>query len=84
MQLSLNFQANVLPLTRDLTACLCGQWLWILPVWAPLTEPPYLTSSSEKVACVVPSECVKHCGTEVGCTNYAYPMLVLELMPAGK
>uniref|UniRef100_A0A671F2W2 Solute carrier family 5 member 4 n=1 Tax=Rhinolophus ferrumequinum TaxID=59479 RepID=A0A671F2W2_RHIFE len=38
---------------------------------------------TEKVACVVPSECVKHCGTEVGCTNYAYPMLVMELMPDG-
>ncbi|KAL6041091.1 hypothetical protein STEG23_008931, partial [Scotinomys teguina] len=37
----------------------------------------------DKVACVVPSECVKQCGTEVGCTNYAYPTLVLELMPNG-
>ncbi|XP_035930416.2 solute carrier family 5 member 4-like [Halichoerus grypus] len=55
----------------------------ILPVWAPLTEPIYLNPSSEKVACVVPSECVKHCGVEVNCTNYAYPMMVLELMPDG-
>lgn len=45
---------------------------------------PFLNLSSEKVACVVPSECVKHCGTEVGCTNYAYPMLVMELMPDGE
>ncbi|EPY81084.1 solute carrier family 5 (low affinity glucose cotransporter), member 4 isoform 2 [Camelus ferus] len=71
-------------------ACItCGylkllpMFLMILPVWAPLTEPIYLNPSSEKVACVVPSECVKHCGTEVGCTNYAYPMLVMELMPNG-
>lgn len=54
------------------------------PVWASLTEPTYLNPSAEKVACVVPSECVKHCGTEVGCTNYAYPMLVMDLMPDGK
>ncbi|KAM9622458.1 LOW QUALITY PROTEIN: solute carrier family 5 member 4-like [Trichechus inunguis] len=38
---------------------------------------------SDKVACVVPSKCVKHCDTEVGCSNYAYPTLVLELMPDG-
>lgn len=52
--------------------------------WAPLTEPTYLNPSSDRVACVVPSECVKHCGVEVGCTNYAYPILVMELMPNGK
>lgn len=27
---------------------------------------------------------VKHCGVKVGCSNYAYPMLVMELMPNGK
>lgn len=37
----------------------------------------------DKVACVVPSECEKQCGTTAGCTNYAYPTLVLELMPNG-
>ncbi|KAJ8782748.1 hypothetical protein J1605_009947 [Eschrichtius robustus] len=56
----------------------------ILPVWAPLTEPTYLNPPSEKVACVVPSECVKICGTEVGCSNYAYPMLVMDLVPNSK
>lgn len=40
--------------------------------------------SPEKVACTVPSECKKHCGTEVGCTNIAYPTLVVELMPDGE
>ncbi|XP_033618241.1 sodium/glucose cotransporter 1 isoform X2 [Fukomys damarensis] len=38
---------------------------------------------TEKIACTVPSECVKHCGTSVGCTNIAYPTLVVELMPDG-
>ncbi|XP_055459617.1 solute carrier family 5 member 4-like, partial [Psammomys obesus] len=52
----------------------------IVPSWVLLNE---LCLFSDKVACVVPSECVKQCGTEVGCTNYAYPTLVLELMPDG-
>ncbi|XP_036618668.1 solute carrier family 5 member 4-like isoform X2 [Trichosurus vulpecula] len=37
----------------------------------------------DEIACVVPSECEKHCGTSVGCTNMAYPKLVIELMPNG-
>lgn len=40
--------------------------------------------SPEKVACVLPSECEKYCGTKVGCTNIAYPTLVVELMPNGE
>ncbi|KAF6081917.1 hypothetical protein HJG60_008900 [Phyllostomus discolor] len=43
----------------------------------------FILMGFDKVACVVPSECVKHCGIEVGCSNYAYPMLVMELMPNG-
>ena len=40
--------------------------------------------SPDKVACAVPSECEKHCGAAVGCTNIAYPTLVVELMPNGE
>jgi hypothetical protein len=53
-----------------------------------LVEPCSLKSRSrifsDKVACVVPSECMKHCGSETSCSDYAYPTLVLELMPNGK
>uniref|UniRef100_A0A8C6RUX5 Sodium/glucose cotransporter 1 n=1 Tax=Nannospalax galili TaxID=1026970 RepID=A0A8C6RUX5_NANGA len=38
---------------------------------------------TEKIGCVLPSECNKYCGTPVGCTNIAYPTLVVELMPNG-
>ncbi|XP_023589490.1 sodium/glucose cotransporter 1 isoform X2 [Trichechus manatus latirostris] len=38
---------------------------------------------TDKVACVLPSECEKYCGTRVGCTNIAYPTLVMELLPVG-
>jgi len=32
---------------------------------------------------VDPTECEKYCGASVGCTNIAYPKLVLDLMPNG-
>ncbi|XP_056391526.1 sodium/mannose cotransporter SLC5A10 isoform X2 [Hyla sarda] len=37
----------------------------------------------DSVGCVVPEECIKFCGAEVGCSNIAYPKLVTELMPSG-
>lgn len=39
---------------------------------------------SDEVACVIPEECKRICGTEVGCSNIAYPKLVVSLMPSGK
>ncbi|XP_039717701.1 solute carrier family 5 member 4 isoform X1 [Pteropus medius] len=65
-------------------ACIMCGYLKLLPMF--LMVMPGMISRilyTEKVACVVPSECVKHCGIKVGCTNYAYPMLVMELMPNG-
>lgn len=41
----------------------------------------YLTDT---IACVVPSLCKQYCDTEVGCSNIAYPTLVVRLMPAGE
>ncbi|XP_036597530.1 sodium/glucose cotransporter 5 isoform X3 [Trichosurus vulpecula] len=37
----------------------------------------------DDVGCVVTSECLRVCGAEVGCSNIAYPKLVMELMPVG-
>ncbi|TRY64397.1 hypothetical protein DNTS_017094 [Danionella cerebrum] len=37
----------------------------------------------DTVACVDPEECFKVCGAEVGCSNIAFPKLVIELMPSG-
>lgn len=39
--------------------------------------------SPDEVACVVPEVCKRVCGTEVGCSNIAYPRLVVKLMPNG-
>uniref|UniRef100_A0A452RSB3 Sodium/glucose cotransporter 1 n=1 Tax=Ursus americanus TaxID=9643 RepID=A0A452RSB3_URSAM len=63
---------------------LCG-YMKLLPMF--LMVMTGMTSRilyTDKVACTVPSECKKYCGTEVGCTNIAYPTLVVELMPNGE
>ncbi|CAI9163131.1 unnamed protein product [Rangifer tarandus platyrhynchus] len=44
------------------------------------TENP---SPADDVGCVVPAECLRACGVEIGCSNIAYPKLVMELMPTG-
>ncbi|XP_077016534.1 solute carrier family 5 member 4-like isoform X2 [Tamandua tetradactyla] len=65
-------------------ACIMCGYLKLLPMF--LMVMPGMVSRilyTDKVACVVPSECMKYCGTEVSCSNYAYPTLVLELMPDG-
>ena len=31
-----------------------------------------------------PDECLKYCNNKVGCSNIAYPKLVLEILPSGK
>ena len=35
------------------------------------------------IACSDPKICFEKCGRRSGCTNYAYPMLVMRVMPAG-
>jgi len=37
----------------------------------------------DEVACSDPEVCFDVCQNELGCSNIAYPKLVLELMPAG-
>ncbi|XP_075034810.1 sodium/glucose cotransporter 2 [Mixophyes fleayi] len=62
---------------------LCG-YLKILPMF--LMVMPGMISRvlyAEDIACVVPSECHRICGSETGCSNIAYPKLVVELMPRG-
>ncbi|KAM5238412.1 sodium/glucose cotransporter 1 [Ctenodactylus gundi] len=62
---------------------LCG-YMKLLPMFL-MVMPGMLSRIlyPDKIACVVPSECEKYCGTTVGCSNIAYPTLVVELMPNG-
>ncbi|XP_020795862.2 sodium/glucose cotransporter 1 [Boleophthalmus pectinirostris] len=62
---------------------LCG-YLKLLPMF--LMVFPGMISRilyPDEIACVVPEECEKYCGARVGCTNIAYPKLVVDLMPNG-
>lgn len=42
------------------------------------------TTSADEVGCVDPDVCQAICGARVGCSNIAYPKLVMALMPVGK
>ncbi|XP_056386764.1 sodium/glucose cotransporter 1 [Hyla sarda] len=62
---------------------LCG-YLKLLPMF--LMVFPGMISRilyTEQVACVLPEKCKEYCDTEVGCTNIAYPKIVIDLMPDG-
>lgn len=37
----------------------------------------------ETIGCATPETCMDACGSSSGCTNYAYSILVLQLMPSG-
>ncbi|KAG7476642.1 hypothetical protein MATL_G00085100 [Megalops atlanticus] len=62
---------------------MCG-YLKLLPMF--LMVFPGMISRilyTDVVACVVPEECKKYCQASVGCSNIAYPKLVVDLMPQG-
>ncbi|KAL5015928.1 hypothetical protein ScPMuIL_005517 [Solemya velum] len=59
-------------------------YLKFLPLWI-MVFPGMIARIlySDKIGCADPVECKKICGSENGCTNLAYPTLVLDLMPDG-
>uniref|UniRef100_A0A452HZK5 Sodium/glucose cotransporter 2 n=1 Tax=Gopherus agassizii TaxID=38772 RepID=A0A452HZK5_9SAUR len=71
-------------LTHVKAGCILCGYLKLLPMF--LMVMPGMISRilyPDEVACVVPEDCKRICGTEVGCSNIAYPKLVVTLMPAG-
>ncbi|XP_068743589.1 sodium/myo-inositol cotransporter-like [Montipora capricornis] len=65
-------------------ACLLAGYIKILPLFT-LVMPGMISRvlSPDRVACSVPEKCMEICGSKAGCTNIAYPELVLKLMPTG-
>ncbi|XP_049586202.1 sodium/glucose cotransporter 4 isoform X2 [Syngnathus scovelli] len=61
-----------------------GAYLKILPLFF-IAMPGMISRAlfPDEVACVDPAVCLRVCGTPVGCSNIAYPKLVVELMPVG-
>lgn len=47
-----------------------------------MTQPCLLLP--DDVACIGAESCKAACESEVGCSNVAYPKLVLELLPTGR
>ncbi|KAL8610906.1 hypothetical protein ACOMHN_056761 [Nucella lapillus] len=59
-------------------------YLKFLPMWL-IVFPGMIARVlfPNKIACGDPDECESFCGSRSGCTNIAFPTLVLQLMPAG-
>ncbi|KAM3616844.1 uncharacterized protein V6R79_024431 [Siganus canaliculatus] len=71
-------------LTHVKAGCIMCGYLKLLPMF--LMVFPGMISRvlyPDEVGCVVPELCNKVCGTEVGCSNIAYPKLVVSIMPNG-
>ncbi|XP_006875008.1 PREDICTED: sodium/glucose cotransporter 1-like [Chrysochloris asiatica] len=71
-------------LTHVKAGCILCGYLKLLPMFS-IVMPGMISRVlfPDKVACAVPSECLKHCGTRISCSNIAYPVLVMELIPVG-
>ncbi|XP_036377112.1 sodium/glucose cotransporter 4 [Megalops cyprinoides] len=61
-----------------------GGYLKVLPMFF-IVMPGMISRAlfPDEVGCVVPEECQRICEAAVGCSNIAYPKLVVELMPVG-
>ncbi|XP_065137588.1 sodium/glucose cotransporter 2 [Paramisgurnus dabryanus] len=71
-------------LTHVKAGCILCGYLKLLPMF--LMVFPGMISRvlyPDEVGCVVPEICEKVCGTKVGCSNIAYPKLVVSVMPSG-
>ncbi|XP_012970277.1 sodium/glucose cotransporter 4 [Mesocricetus auratus] len=61
-----------------------GGYLKILPMFF-IVMPGMISRAlyPDEVACVNPDICQRVCGARVGCSNIAYPKLIMALMPVG-
>ncbi|KAM4548016.1 sodium/glucose cotransporter 4 [Odontesthes bonariensis] len=61
-----------------------GGYLKLLPMFF-IVMPGMISRAlfPDEVGCVDPALCQSICGASVGCSNIAYPKLVVELMPVG-
>ncbi|XP_064631090.1 sodium/mannose cotransporter SLC5A10-like [Lineus longissimus] len=61
-----------------------GSYLKLLPILM-MVIPGMISRAlfPDEVACVDPDICMQVCQNPVGCSNIAYPKLVVELLPAG-
>uniref|UniRef100_H2YKJ8 Uncharacterized protein n=1 Tax=Ciona savignyi TaxID=51511 RepID=H2YKJ8_CIOSA len=68
--------------------CVAAGLMKILPMYmmvmvGMISRVVFTGKRKYSVGCAIPSECQRYCGASGGCTNVAYPKLVLEIMPVG-
>ncbi|CBY36450.1 unnamed protein product [Oikopleura dioica] len=71
-------------LSHGKLGCVCAAVLKVLPVF--LMMVPGMISRAlwpDEIACTNAETCKAFCGTESGCTNVAYPTLVMRILPNG-
>lgn len=71
-------------LTHARAGCVLASVLKFLPLF--LIVLPGMISRvlfTDEVACATPEECLKYCGSSSGCSNNAYPLMIMKLMPDG-
>ncbi|XP_066299559.1 sodium/glucose cotransporter 4-like [Branchiostoma lanceolatum] len=64
--------------------CILAGYLKILPFFLMIL--PGMISRAlypDEVGCVDPDECLRYCQNAAGCSNVAYPKLVVRIMPTG-
>lgn len=71
-------------LTHAKAGCVVAGYLKVLPIFL-LVFPGMISRIIYKddVGCADPDWCEKICGSQGGCTNIAYPKLVVDLLPPG-
>ncbi|XP_055328546.1 sodium/myo-inositol cotransporter-like isoform X2 [Paramacrobiotus metropolitanus] len=64
--------------------CILAGYLKLLPLFI-MVMPGMISRVlwPDEVGCVDPDICERICGNRVGCSNIAYPRLVMRLLPAG-
>lgn len=65
-------------------ACVFAGLLKLLPLFM-IIMPGMISRVlfSEEIACVDPEKCMEFCGSRNGCSNIAYPKLIIDMMPPG-
>ncbi|CAF0983797.1 unnamed protein product [Adineta ricciae] len=71
-------------LTHARAGCIVASYLKFLPLFLMII--PGMVARilfQDKIGCSSPQTCKEICGNEASCTDIAYPLIVIELMPNG-
>ena len=71
-------------LTHAKGACVVAGLLKLLPLFM-IIMPGMIARIlfNEEIGCIDPEKCMAFCGSKSGCSNIAYPKLIIDTMPVG-